>query len=291
MLMDNELQQAYNKFEQRWKNLHPISQSNVRDKFLYNLQIAVIIGAIILSGSRTGNAVASIGSLVTLAENANYFGLTSAFWKGAEAFITFITIEGALLLAGYLTGDHQSKDKRWYWILFSIAFTASLFSNVLPAWEAIESYVPSIMGSGKIIVNVVIGLVAPIMVFVAGRTLGVIRNDMLTQQERKALEYENRKAKAWSSSTEYRAYKKSQEQEEQKQEEPIIEEKEIEPDLSNNGRDGNEIINFIRSHRVTSVNELAYSFEMPKDEMLGKLKELETANLLEMNGTQITLKS
>lgn len=199
-----DLNQLYLQFENRWTLGNPKPTPPTKDVLLFALQIAVAIGAILLSGSRTGNAVSEIGSLTAFGERlVSLIGLGTQFtalFLASEAVLGFVTFDAAIFLAGYLTGDNGASQ-RWYWVLLVVAVIPALFANVLPGVMLIE-------GLGKpfiVFVDVLIGIATPIMAFVAGRVIGASRNKMHLENDKRQAEYEKRRKAAWERSSEYRS--------------------------------------------------------------------------------------
>ncbi len=178
-----------------------------RDILLEVIQAGVILGSMVLSGTRVGATLARVGvfksfGVLLLGEGSSLLGL---FVLG-EAFLSFLTIELAIFLAGYLTGE-EVEDKRWYWSLLGAALLTSLVANLFPIFTLIgEEW----SGVALVIVSSITGLCVSIMPFVGGRVLGVTKLQTKISFDLALDVWLVKTQKSWSSSQEYRQWKQLQ---------------------------------------------------------------------------------
>lgn len=281
--MAADLNQLYLQFENRWTLSNP-KPKVAKDVLLFALQVAVAVGAILLSGSRTGNAVAEIGSLTAFGNRIVILlgaeeGWTAAF-LAIEAALAFVTFDAAIFLAGYLTGDNGVSQK-WYWVLLVVAIIPALFANVFPGVALDE-------GAGKtflIIVDVTIGIATPIMAFVAGRVIGASRNQLRVSDEERDADYERRKKGGWDKSPEWKAYKaqaglnvkaKPETEPKPKSEKPI----DNLPD---------RIMKYLDEAREAELETLQSELDVEPQTLRTEVLRLHQAGKIERNGTRVWL--
>lgn len=267
-----EITDIYNTWQVKWELANPRPKIPPRDTLLYSMQIVVATGAVFLSGSRTGNAVARIGSLAEFGSRISYLGLNEGIFSTFEAFLAFATFDAGILLAGYLTGDNKAS-KRWYWVLFAASIIPALSANILPGLELV-----GLEEKGHIVTDVIIGLFTPFMAFVAGRVIGA------TERERQFLitslvgGWEDKKKRAWERSRDYRDFLKAP----GKKKKVKVEEGKPKPDIRQ------AMIDYINGNGAKHIDELASYFEMAKGKMLALVMELEKENLVIREGFKVT---
>lgn len=194
-----DIQRVYADWETRWLLSNPKPTIDLRDAFLSVLMYVVTAGAIVLSGSRTGSVVASIGAL---ADFASKIGVSPVAASGVEAILAFLTFDAGLLLAGYVLGDGKASE-RWYVVLLVTAALPSVAANVSPSF--------SLLGLGMtaaIIVDVIVGVCTPAMAFVAGRVIGATNNARKKKMSALIEAWQAHKNTAWTHSREYRSWNK-----------------------------------------------------------------------------------
>lgn len=274
--MHNSLDSLYVQFEARWELQNPKPSPPMSDTLLLVLQIAVAGGAILLSGSRTGNAVASIGSLQQFGNKlSSLIGLGSqlaALFLAAEAVLGFVTFDAAIFLSGYLTGDRKAAPV-WYWVLLGIAIVPAVFANMLPGVMLIGPKAGSIFTG---IVDVLIGLCTPIMAFVSGRVIGVTRTRRLNLIEDELGLWADKKANAWRNSHEYRNWMSLNVKTPQKKREPT------------NGRA--DIVAYLQkrgSGTEVRIDELAEALGMSKGALSRDILRLVKDDEVERNGNVV----
>ncbi len=196
----SDITELYKTWETRWELSHPRPKFT-NDNLLLVMQVGVATGAILLSGSRTGNVVSDIGAL---SDFARRIGVWSTPFSAIEAVLGFMTFDAGILLAGYLTGDDKA-DTRWYWVLFIASLIPALGANVYPGIKLINSDVAL---WGKVTVDILIGLFSPIMAFVAGRVIGATKNAFNVKRNEALKVWETDKNTAWLRSPEYRNWNK-----------------------------------------------------------------------------------
>lgn len=207
-----EFSAGYQSIYERWLThrelVYPKPKAgDYRDVLLEVIQAGVILGSMVLSGTRVGATLARVGvfksfGVLLLGEGSSLLGL---FVLG-EAFLSFLTIELAIFLAGYLTGE-EVEDKRWYWSLLGAALLTSLVANLFPIFTLIgEEW----SGVALVIVSSITGVCVSIMPFVGGRVLGVTKLQTKTAFDLALDVWIVKTQKSWSSSQEYRQWKQLQ---------------------------------------------------------------------------------
>lgn len=190
--MNDKLKAQYEAWREPWELANPAPALPKRDSLLQFLQIGVVVGSIVLSGTRTGNVVAEIG---TFADFGAKLGLAAGhgIFIAVEAVLAFITFDVGVLLAGYLTGE-ESDDTRWYKVLLVSSLLPALVANVVPAIGlAGKQY----QETAEVFTNALIGIATPIMAFVGGRVLGVSRTRHSKSISLLVLAWETSRNNAW----------------------------------------------------------------------------------------------
>lgn len=266
-----EITDIYDTWQVKWELANPKPEIPARDILLYSMQIVVATGAVFLSGSRTGNAVARIGSLAEFGSRISYLGLNEGIFSTFEAFLAFATFDAGILLAGYLTGDNKAS-KRWYWVLFAASIIPALSANILPGLELI-----GLEEKGHVITDVIIGVFTPFMAFVAGRVIGATERERQFQITSLLGGWEEKKKRAWERSRDYRDFLKAP----KKQKKIKVEDK-PETDIRQ------AIIDYINGNGAKHIDELSSHFEMAKSEVLAIVMELEKESLVIREGFKVT---
>lgn len=191
----------YDRFVHRWERVNPAPSRPVADVALIVLVGLVIVGAVVLSGTRTGAVVAETGGLSRFAE---YIGLSSPVFAGIDAVLAFLAFDAALLLAGYLRRD-QKLDARLYWVLLVAAAVPVFAANLLPATR---HFTPAFHDGARVVVDVIIGIATPLMAFVAGKVVRIVRENRSKEYQDASTQWSERKGRSWQASGEYKAYRR-----------------------------------------------------------------------------------
>jgi hypothetical protein len=191
--MQDRLEAQYDEWLKGWELANPQPSLPSRDQLLNVLQIGVVIGSIVLSGTRTGNVVADIGTFADFGSKIAYLGLGRGAFIAAEAVLAFVTFDVGVLLAGYLTGE-ETEDTKWYYALLVASLIPALVANMFPAISLLGS---DWAETAQAITNTVVGIATPIMSFVAGRVLGVVRTRGTNELKTLTVEWETKRNNAW----------------------------------------------------------------------------------------------
>lgn len=266
------IDQVYSDWEARWLLSNPRPTIELRDKFLDVLKYVVACGAIVLSGSRTGSVVASIGALSLF---ANQLGISSRAMSGIEAMLAFLTFDTAILLSGYILGDDKASE-RWYVVLFFTALIPSLAANVSPSFQLLGADVSVV---AKFIVDIVVGICTPAMAFIAGRAIGATNNLRKKQMTMLLDAWQQRKNVAWTHSREYRKWIKEASLRNGVRDKGIS-------DVSIEDDTRHKIIELLRSNKSMEVDVLAKQLNLPELEIW---KHILTMPDVERRGSTIQL--
>lgn len=194
------MEKIFSVWEKKWTLVNPKPELPSSDNLLVFIQTSVVLGSVILSGTRTGNVVSDIGSFADFGSKIGYLGLSRGVFTAIEALLAFVTFDAGILLAGYLTGDEKA-NRDWYWGLLIFAMIPALFANALPGLGLINEQFKS---SWQVIVDITVGICTPAMAFVSGRVLGAVRNARRCKKELMLSSWQKRKKNAWLRSAEYR---------------------------------------------------------------------------------------
>jgi hypothetical protein len=192
-MMQDQLEAQYQEWLKGWELANPQPSLPPKDQLLNVLQIGVVIGSIVLSGTRTGNVVADIGTFADFGSKIAYLGLGRGAFIAAEAILAFVTFDVGVLLAGYLTGE-ETEDSKWYYALLVASLIPALVANMFPAIRLLG---PGPAETAQAITNTVVGIATPIMSFVAGRVLGVVRTRGTNELKVLMREWETKRNNAW----------------------------------------------------------------------------------------------
>jgi DNA-binding MarR family transcriptional regulator len=192
------LQQKYKEFEERWELTNRVP-AKIEDPVITISKVVLTIGSAVLAGSRTGAVIANLNVLTDFGTS---LGLKSDLWKVAEALLGFSTVEVSIFLAGYLQSTLSDEDTdKWYKILLYCGIGTSLIANVYPAFNTVS---PQVAEIAKIVVNLTVGIAAPVMLFVTGKVSGQLKRDLTKQFNLKLGAWEESKKQAWVRSKEYK---------------------------------------------------------------------------------------
>ena len=194
----------YNQFENVWGLANPTPNKETIEPLLQGILVVVIVGSIIVSGSRTGNVVAEIGSLNSLLTRV---GLGSEFVTGLEGLLALMTVEAAILLAGYLWPSSDINEK-WTYGLFAAALIPAVVTNVYPGVSGLEKLIWGTVVISKTVTDLIVGLSAPILLFVAGRVVKQTTLKLKVSNQKKSKKYGKKKRVAWLASTQYKLLRK-----------------------------------------------------------------------------------
>ncbi len=198
-------EQKFKEFCDIWllTNPRPTTASMGKDMLaLWSLRI-VTIGAMGLSGTRTGSIVAETEQL------ARFVGLLGVpesfhwFFNGIEAVLVFMTVEVCLFASGYFIGHDQvlDKNKKWYIYLTITAILPALVSNVAPAFRLIGDEYFRVW---LIFVTVIVGLATLAMALIAGRVMAHFESDFKVKYSKALVAWQARQASAWTRSAQYK---------------------------------------------------------------------------------------
>jgi hypothetical protein len=191
--MSDQLELQYEEWLKGWELANPQPSLPSRDQLLNVLQIGVVVGSIVLSGTRTGNVVADIGTFADFGSKIAYLGLGRGAFIAAEAILAFVTFDVGVLLAGYLTGE-ETEDTRWYYALLVASIIPALVANAFPAVSLLDRVT---VETAQAVTNTIVGVATPVMSFVAGRVLGVVRTKGVRELRILVVDWEVKRNNAW----------------------------------------------------------------------------------------------
>jgi hypothetical protein len=196
------------------KLTHPEpKKEDYSDLTLSVVQGLVILGSMALSGTRVGTTLARVGVFQSFGESfLNPGHPILPLFTLAEWGFAFLTIEAAIFLAGYLTGDGKEEDVNWYWGLLFAALGTSLAANIFPMFVLIGGQWEHI---ALIIVSVITGLCTSIMPYIGGRVLIANKFRATAEYQSDMAQWLTEVRRAWSQSSEYKQWKKGQEKQPQ----------------------------------------------------------------------------
>lgn len=202
MTEENRTQEKFKEFEELWTltNERP-TKNSVKDKFaIWSIRI-VLVGAMGLSGTRTGSMVAETEQLARFFAMLGVPESISWIFTGLEAVLVFFTVEVGMFLAGYLLGDRETTDRKWYLYFTIAAILPAFVSNIGPGFRLIGDYVFSFW---LVVVNVVVGLSTIALALIGGRVMAVIENEFSGKYKEVVKVWEDKRQKSWYRSKEYR---------------------------------------------------------------------------------------
>jgi len=203
MTEENRTQEKFKEFEELWTltNEKP-TENSVRDKFaIWSIRI-VLVGAMGLSGTRTGSMVAETEQLARFFAMLGTPEYISWMFTGLEAVLAFLTVEVGMFLAGYLLGDRETTDRKWYLYFTIAAIFPAFVSNIGPGFRLVGE---SVFSYWLVVVNVVVGLSTIALALIGGRVMAVIENEFSGKYRQVIEVWEDKRQKAWYRSKEYRA--------------------------------------------------------------------------------------
>ena len=206
MTEENKAQEKFNEFEELWTltNERP-TENSVRDKFaIWSIRI-VLLGAMGLSGTRTGSMVAETEQLARFFIMLGTPESISWAFTGLEAVLAFLTVEAGMFLAGYLLGDRETTDRKWYLYFTIAAILPAFVSNIGPGFRLIgDTY----FSFWLVVVNVVVGLSTIALALIGGRVMAVIENEFSVKYKEVIEVWYDKRQKAWYRSKQYRGLRK-----------------------------------------------------------------------------------
>lgn len=206
---------------EQWKEIWEIGNPKPRMQLslFFKLQIIPALGSVLLSGTRTGNVVAELGSFSSFGQKLNYLGMTEDVFTGLEALLTFLTFECAIFLAGTLITENSTDDSKvnwsqlFLWVSLIPVLLANIYPGLTPLFDLIDERIVTYLHT---VVNSVVGVSTTLIVFVSGR---VIKSSFLkarTLYEHELREWDTKRKRAWVSSNELKTYKKQPKQQTKK---------------------------------------------------------------------------
>lgn len=263
-MVNLDYQEVYEQWLARKELSHPKPKvSDYQDTLLGAIQVGVVVGSMALSGTRVGATLAKVGvfksfGVLLLGEDSSFLGL---FILG-EAFFSFLTIELAIFLAGYLTGE-EVEDKRWYWGLLFAALLTSLAANLFPIFTLLGEELSKV---ALVVVSSITGLCVSIMPFVGGRVLGVTKLQTKISFDLALDVWLVKTQKSWSSSQEYRQWKQLQKLSTSDSSPSPIEEFVVDKQQGNLGLDLQKIHSWMTDRGVSvSLGDLSQEFGLEQN--------------------------
>lgn len=269
MTKENQAQQNFNEFEILWTltNERP-NETDTKDIIaLWSIRI-VLWGAMGLSGTRTGSMVAETEQLARFFIMLGTPESISWMFTGLEAVLAFLTVEVGMFLAGYLLGDRESTDRKWYLYFTIAAILPAFVSNIGPAFRLIGDNVFSFW---LVVVNVIVGLSTIALALIGGRVMAVIENEFRGKHKQKLEAWEDKRQKAWYRSKEYRSLRKVEHTPEAKE----TTEQKIYTILTGNGSS-------------VTVPAMAKQIGSSESEVMKALKVMQRDNKVNVEGVNIT---
>lgn len=203
---ENRVQEKFNEFEKLWTltNGKP-TENSVKDKIAILSIKIVLLGAMGLSGTRTGSMVAETEQLAHFFSKLGTPDSIAWMFTGMEAILAFFTVEVGMFLAGYLLGDRETIDRRWYLYFTVAAIFPAFVSNIGPGFRLIGEDVFSFW---LVVVNVIVGLSTIALALIGGRVMAVIENEFSSKYTKVIETWEDKRQKAWYRSKEYKSLRK-----------------------------------------------------------------------------------
>lgn len=257
-----DINKAFSDFEQRWELTHHKPTKN-KDIVLTISLFVLTGGAALLAGSRTGTAIADLEVLTNFGNSI--IKLPDGIWKSFEALLGFATIEVGIFASGYLTSVVSTEpiSKRWYLYLTICALLTSVVANINPAFSD-----TSLAEVSNMVVNITVGLAAPAMLFISGKVAGAIKQDLADKYSEELTAWEDSKRNAWTSSTEYRGFRKGKTKQEKSVELTTLEAK---------------IIGLVEKGQI-SIEEVVDKLDVPEVEVTDSIFNLVAKNKLKRSG-------
>jgi hypothetical protein len=272
-MTDSLAQRKFEEFTEIWELTHTKPEITAfRDKIaLVGIRV-VLIGAAGLSGTRTGSMIAETKQLSRFMETLGISLQYLWVFDAVESVLGFLTIEMTLVLAGYILGDRQTTDKKWYRYFMIAGVLPAFVSNLGPAFHLLGD---NFYQFWLVVVNVVVGLATLSLALIAGRVMAVVENEFKEKFRKVKEEWEEAQRLAWYRSTQYKALKKG-----------LIEGTEGKPNVE-------QTLHSILTANgtIASIPNLIKESGLKEKEVMRGLKQLQKQQKVKVNGMDITIVS